>query len=311
MLINILFILPVTIVAITGHAKFAPGVAPFLNTIDKAADKQADLLDTIPKRLSAIDPNGTALRPFVENLSKGDGKTTRDHRTKSVNWFNQGELLRTLLLAFTWSFVFSCMVVGLLAIFLNNAKTSMCTAFLAFLCMFMVWWSLALVFPVSVGVSDFCYDLQVYTIERRMEDFRETKGEAYKGFNEVLWCPSFNRTTRTLEYVEDLRFQRTQVMAAMLNSSSGTPYNKTKYDTLASQVDELDDIAEDVVYVKNCAYVIPAYNSNLNSDVCGPNLQGLVTIWATMFALFILLAPLAVLGILGYKRLEIEGAGYF
>jgi len=206
---------------------------------------------------------------------------------------------RLLILGFTDGFVVLAVIIGVFAAFFSKGKPSMIAAFISFFAIFMTWFNVAVHFPFSVVVADLCYDTFDYTIEQRIIDRDNSYGVIYQGLDTFIHCASWNYTNDTYFWADQLRTEAIQQQQALGNS---TGLNSTVYNQLQATIDILESTEVDCLYVRECRWLLNAFEPFQTGDLCTQKLEGCVIVWATSFVTGILLIGFTVATILGCKR---------
>jgi len=294
------------ILGIVGNSMFAPGINTLTSHVEEEAHKQSELLGSIEPRLQAINENRTNLRGYVAALSRGKTDTI-DNSESGRQYVSDNDLYRLLILGFCYAFILVSVLLSLVAAIFNMSSPAMIAAFIGFFSIFMVWFVLAVHFPVSVVVADMCNDIVEFTIEARVEEIQMDQGSHYadSGMDDICWCPNWGHGNRTYFWAEELKQEAITRQEELLNATE--PLNSTEiaeFDRLQQQIATLEEIQVDTLYVRDCRWLLPSLNP-LRDSVCSQNLSGAVLIWATAFVLSIMLIPWTIMNIMGFKRFPV------
>jgi hypothetical protein len=180
--------------------------------------------------------------------------------------------------------------------------TLLSAGLLGFFAMFLTWMNFGLHFPFSVVVADFCYDVDEYTIDRRLQDRINMDG-TYGGLNDLLQCADFWNANDTYQYTQELQVE--------LLLKINTTQDATEKSTYETQYETLSSVQPVILDVRNCVWVKSVFDPYKNS-VCGSELYvlssvithsyrtGLVMVWATNFVLCVVLIPHVVFSLRAY-----------
>jgi len=289
---------------IIGNSLFAPGINVLATQVETEGQKESDLVKGIEPRLQAISENRTDLRGYVHALSH-QYQETLDKSEAGRNYVANNDLYRLLILGFCYAIILVSILLTIIAAIFNMSTPAMISAFIGIFSFFMVWFVLAVHFPVSVLVSDFCNDVVQVTVEARVDELGKDQGEIYStsGMNDLCFCASWHHANDTFYWAEELKQEAEQRQEQILNSTS--PSNSSsEYNMLTQEIQTLDLIQIDTLYVRDCRWLLPALNP-LKNSVCGDNLSGVVLIWATSFVLSVFLIPWIIMNIMGFKRFPV------
>jgi len=180
---------------------------------------------------------------------------------------------------------------------------SMITAYVGFFGIFLLWINLALHLPVSVVFADLCYDISTVTVDARLQERIDNLGANYSNsvLNGICYCPSFSNVNNTYAYALDLQQQLEMQQQEITNQSVINATDAALYYHLQAQINRLGDVEQDALYVRDCRWLLNVLEP-IRNEMCGERLSGAVLIWAASFVLSVLLIPLVVAGIMGYKR---------
>jgi len=195
-------------------------------------------------------------------------------------------------------------IIGAVAAIFSLGKPSMAAAFLAFFCIFLTWFNLGLHLPLSAAVSDFCYDVFDYGIEQRLTDLDVTKGTNYGGLDDILKCPRWDLCNITFEYARELRQQQQEGQNMSTTTQQSAQYQ--------ANIDILDNLLVEVLYLKQCRWLINVFEPLKSRGFCEIKFGGVVAIWASSFVISLLMIPFAIASIMGFKRFpRAEDDGFF
>jgi len=178
----------------------------------------------------------------------------------------------------------------------------MIMAYVSFFAIFGLWVNIAVHFPVSIAISDVCYDAIDYGIENRLNDRNNSLGQNYGVLSDIMDCASWNNSNRTYGYALELQQTAMSEQQAILNQSVISANDSERYAQLQAQIEILEGVEVDSLYVRNCQWILTVLDQPITNEICGSRLNGIVIVWAASFVLSLLLIPYTVFGIMGYKR---------
>jgi len=289
---------------------FAPGLANFFSSVEQETPAQVALLKSIEPRLVAIT-NRTNLKGYVAAMT-GDGNATEDITNSAKSLIGDNDSARLSVLGITYGFIALAGLLGVIAAIGNIPRLSMGSAGLGFFAIFLCWINFSIHFPVSVMVSDLCYDLKVTTLDGIISNRTAAIRNPIAAINLVVHCPNVNNSIRTYGWAQQLINESmvSQNNIVILSGGNLTLNDSINYNLLENQINELGLIQQDVVFVRDCRWMEFVFDP-VSDPICGDNLTGLVYIWASSFVHSILLIPFVILAIVGFKRFTKVDAGAF
>jgi hypothetical protein len=291
LLVTSICLLAMIAVGIVGDVQFNPAIDNFANQVQVEAVNESALISSIKPLLDSIDLNGTQSKGFVTDLNQ-DANLTTNAANEGKTYLNDINLYREILLGFTWAVVLICIILASIGTFGDYGTPSLVAGYISFFGIFLIWFSFSVNFSLSVVMSDLCYDVEVYSIESCLENRVQTNG-SYGVLGEICHCTNFVSTENTLIWTKYLESQVEQ----QINSTT----NQTELFILNEQLAELQIIAGDLVYLKNCTWLISVFEP-IGNTMCYNNMNGLVLLWGSCAALAFLMIPFTILSIMGYKR---------
>jgi len=310
LIIDVLLFVALIVIGCIGNAAFAPGLNNFFANVEAGTPDQAALLRSIEPRLLSVT-NRTNLKGYVSALT-GDANQTEASTESAKSVIGSNDAIRLSVLGITYGIIALAGLLGVIAAIANIPRLSMLAAGFGFFAFFLCWLNLAIHFPVSVMVSDLCYDIKVKTLDGIIQTRTDRISNPDGAINLLIHCPNVNNSIRTYGWAQQLINESMVAQVALLTADGGnlTLNDSLEYNRLESQINFLAVIQQDVLFIRDCRWLEYTLNP-IADDICDKYLNGLIYIWGVSVTHSLLLIPFIVLAIVGFKRFTKVDAGAF
>eukprot|EP01116_Phalansterium_solitarium_P011874 TRINITY_DN27706_c0_g1_i1.p1 TRINITY_DN27706_c0_g1~~TRINITY_DN27706_c0_g1_i1.p1 ORF type:complete len:421 (+),score=-22.90 TRINITY_DN27706_c0_g1_i1:163-1425(+) len=294
MFFNSVLLVVLLAVGLAANQGVHPALQSFSDRTRTQAQAQSVILRSIQPALQQLDSR-TETQRYVDVLTR-NGQEVVDAAgttTRYVPW----ETYRLIVLAISYFVVLVILVLGCYVSIWRNAKASFVFGMMCFGGIMCLWVNFTFSFPFSIVAADFCYDMEVETISSRLYRRYVSRGAEYQGLSQVCPCSSFANTNATIGWTEGVLAARQTLLQSM--TPADPRYQQTKQD-----ISTLNDLLDALHWLLECRWLLDVFNSDFEGQVCGPYLNGFVTLWAVAFTMIGILFIDIFLGIVGYKRLK-------
>jgi len=296
-----LLMLPMIVLCAVGNERFAPLIDNFVDNLQDRAQVQYDLIAPIYPALLEVNETET-LRYEPADIVNAGANNTLKNADNGESYIRDNNLYRLIIFGFVIGFLCLVVILGTAGAIFNVHGLSLFVGLFSFFVLFLVWVNISIHFSLSVVVADVCYDVYDYTIPRRMDDRYNDNG-TYGGLNDFIRCVSFDNTQITIGLAQELMQQNIDYLNSTTNSTLAAQY-QYNIDLMNSTIYRLNDVL-------NCTWVETVFTP-IQSEMCDKNLTGVIYVWASSFVLSILLIPMIILNIMGWKRFRRQdGGGFF